>query len=76
MSLPHIASSFDQETAAVLMARLAIFRSETDEGPDVLRWLDRMLIRLVRSGFILAMNNFKELLLIYFLSHVTVLCWQ
>ncbi|XP_014666484.1 PREDICTED: protein transport protein Sec23A-like [Priapulus caudatus] len=48
-SLPHIASSFDQETAAVLMARLAIFRSETDEGPDVLRWLDRMLIRLCQK---------------------------
>ena len=29
------------------MARLAAFRAESDEGPDVLRWLDRMLIRLV-----------------------------
>jgi protein transport protein SEC23 len=29
------------------MARLAVFRAETDDGPDVLRWLDRMLIRLV-----------------------------
>ena len=24
-----------------------MFRAETDDGPDVLRWLDRMLIRLV-----------------------------
>ena len=62
-NLNHIASSFDQETAAVVMARLAIrrhattchdyiipfvaYRSENDDGPDVLRWLDRMLIRLV-----------------------------
>lgn len=30
------------------MARLAIYRAETEEGPDVLRWLDRQLIRLVR----------------------------
>ncbi|KAI8855156.1 putative SEC23-component of COPII coat of ER-golgi vesicle [Chytridium lagenaria] len=32
-----IAASFDQEAAAV---------AEIDDGPDVLRWLDRMLIRL------------------------------
>lgn len=30
------------------MARLAVHRSETDQdGTDVLRWVDRMLIRLV-----------------------------
>lgn len=29
------------------MARLAVYRAETEEGPDVLRWLDRQLIRLV-----------------------------
>lgn len=38
--------SFDQETAAVLMARIAVFKAEVDDGPDVLRWVDRMLIRL------------------------------
>jgi protein transport protein SEC23 len=54
---PEIAQSFDQETAAVLMARIAVFKSEVDDGPyahylmllmasDVLRWVDRMLIRL------------------------------
>lgn len=42
-----IANSFDQEAAAVLMARIGSFKSEVDEGPDVLRWLDRMLIRVV-----------------------------
>nr|KAJ3417794.1 GTPase-activating protein S23 [Polyrhizophydium stewartii] len=45
-SSPTIAASFDQEAAAVLMARIAAFKSEVDDGPDVLRWLDRMLIRL------------------------------
>ncbi|KAI7883721.1 protein transporter SEC23 [Lichtheimia hyalospora FSU 10163] len=43
---PEIANSFDQETAAVLMSRIAVFKGEIDDGPDVLRWLDRMLIRL------------------------------
>lgn len=42
-----IASGFDQETAAALMARIAVFKAETEEAFDVLRWLDRMLIRLV-----------------------------
>ncbi|CAO0793372.1 unnamed protein product [Mucor circinelloides] len=43
---PEIANSFDQETSAVLMSRIAVFKGEIDDGPDVLRWLDRMLIRL------------------------------
>jgi len=46
-NIQHISAGFDQEAAAVLMARVAVFRAETDDGPDVLRWLDRMLIRLV-----------------------------
>ncbi|ORX90111.1 hypothetical protein K493DRAFT_231517 [Basidiobolus meristosporus CBS 931.73] len=46
---PEIAMSFDQEAAAVLMARIAAFKAETDDGPDVLRWLDRMLIRLCQK---------------------------
>lgn len=32
----------------MLMARLGVYRAESEEGPDVLRWLDRQLIRLVR----------------------------
>ena len=44
---PDIANAFDQEAAAVLMSRIAIHKAETEEGPDVLRWVDRMLIRLV-----------------------------
>lgn len=51
--IQNIAASFDQEAAAILMARLAIYRAETEEGPDVLRWLDRQLIRLVRSRHVL-----------------------
>jgi protein transport protein SEC23 len=44
-----IAAGFDQETAAVLMSRIAVYKAETEnsESADILRWLDRMLIRLV-----------------------------
>jgi protein transport protein SEC23 len=41
-----IASSFDQEAAAVLMARVAVHRTDTEETGDIVRWLDRSLIRL------------------------------
>jgi protein transport protein SEC23 len=43
---PDIANAFDQEAAAALMARIAVFKAEMDNGSDILRWLDRMLIRL------------------------------
>jgi protein transport protein SEC23 len=46
---PSIAASFDQEAAAVLMARIAVFKAEIDDSPDVLRWLERMLIRLCQK---------------------------
>ncbi|KAF9010130.1 copii coat protein [Cyathus striatus] len=46
---PSIPASFDQEAAAVLMARIAVFKAEIDDSPDVLRWLDRMLIRLCQK---------------------------
>ncbi|XP_052767487.1 protein transport protein Sec23A-like isoform X2 [Mya arenaria] len=48
-NIQHISAGFDQEASAVLMARTAVFRAETDDGPDVLRWLDRMLIRLCQK---------------------------
>jgi protein transport protein SEC23 len=44
-----IAQSFDQEAAAVLMARISVFKAEIDDSPDVLRWLDRTLIRLCQK---------------------------
>lgn len=47
INIHHISAGFDQEAAAVLMARMVVYRAESDEGPDVLRWVDRMLIRLV-----------------------------
>ena len=38
--------SFDEEAAAVLTARLAVHRTETEDVGDVMRWVDRSLIRL------------------------------
>lgn len=40
---------FDQEAALVLMARVTLFKSEQDDGADVLRWIDRMLIKLCQK---------------------------
>ncbi len=37
---------FDQEAAAVVMARLASHKCDKEEAFDVLRWIDRTLIRL------------------------------
>ncbi|GAM25763.1 hypothetical protein SAMD00019534_089380 [Acytostelium subglobosum LB1] len=46
-SVNLLANGFDQETSAALMARLAVYKAETEELPDITRWLDKMLIRLV-----------------------------
>eukprot|EP00759_Apiculatamorpha_spiralis_P042361 PhF_6_TR40471/c0_g1_i1/m.60497/K14006/SEC23; protein transport protein SEC23 len=46
-NFPQLAQSFDQETASVLVARLCAFKTETMAMFDVLRWLDRHLIRFV-----------------------------
>jgi len=43
---PAVALGFDQEAAAVLLARLACYKAEHEEAFDALRWLDRCLIRL------------------------------
>jgi protein transport protein SEC23 len=43
---PDLVNGFDQETAAVVMARLATFKMETEEDFDATRFLDRSLIRL------------------------------
>lgn len=42
---PEIAAGFDQEAAASVMARLAIHRAESSFSQDVVRWLDKRLIR-------------------------------
>jgi len=47
--LGYIRSGFDQETAAVTMARYSVFKTRTEYSFDILRWLDRMLIRLVKK---------------------------
>ncbi len=40
-NLAPLSSSFDQAAAAVVMARLAVERTETEEVPEIIRWLDR-----------------------------------
>ncbi|KAG1675309.1 hypothetical protein FOA52_015983 [Chlamydomonas sp. UWO 241] len=42
----ELVTGFDQEAAAVLMARLASWKMEVEEDFDATRWLDRALIRL------------------------------
>eukprot|EP00750_Incisomonas_marina_P024972 INCI5258.1.p1 GENE.INCI5258.1~~INCI5258.1.p1 ORF type:complete len:765 (-),score=86.15 INCI5258.1:403-2697(-) len=44
----NMIQAFDQETAVALMARIAVWRAESggETIADVLRWLDRSLIRL------------------------------
>jgi len=46
-NMSNIAAGFDQEAAAVLMARYSVNKCENEDPLDVLRWVDRMLIRLV-----------------------------
>ena len=46
MANSPVKASFDQEAAVVLTARMAVHQTETDEVADVLRWVDRSLIRL------------------------------
>ncbi|KAL9224947.1 hypothetical protein vseg_000923 [Gypsophila vaccaria] len=42
----ELVQGFDQETAAVVIARLCSHKMEMEEGFDATRWLDRNLIRL------------------------------
>lgn len=44
-----LAGYFDQEAATVLMARLTLHKAEQDDGADVLRWIDRTLIKLCQK---------------------------
>lgn len=50
-NIPTIGASFDQECASVTMARISVYRADTEEKSDVLRWLDKTLIRLVKIFF-------------------------
>lgn len=48
----ELVAGFDQEAAAVIMARLASFKMETEDKFDANRWLDMSLIHLSsRFGF-------------------------
>ncbi len=42
----ELVAGFDQEAAAVVIARLATHKMETEDDFDATRWLDRTLIRL------------------------------
>ncbi|KAH0992489.1 hypothetical protein GBA52_003972 [Prunus armeniaca] len=46
VSSEELVQGFDQETAAVVMARKTSLKMETEESFDATRWLDRGLIRL------------------------------
>jgi protein transport protein SEC23 len=46
-NLNGMAAGFDQEASAVLMSRYAVKKSESEDPLDTLRWVDRMLIRLI-----------------------------
>jgi protein transport protein SEC23 len=45
-SIEELVAGFDQEAAAVVMARLVSFKMETEDEFDAIRWLDRSLIHL------------------------------
>jgi len=45
--LRELAFGFDQETAAVILSRYAIYKTFSEDSMDVIRWLDRILIKLV-----------------------------
>eukprot|EP00828_Plagiopyla_frontata_P032649 TRINITY_DN4251_c0_g1_i1.p1 TRINITY_DN4251_c0_g1~~TRINITY_DN4251_c0_g1_i1.p1 ORF type:complete len:484 (+),score=73.58 TRINITY_DN4251_c0_g1_i1:179-1630(+) len=47
LSMQQLSKGFDQEAACVTMARLGILKAENEEHLEVLKWLDRSLIRLV-----------------------------
>ena len=40
---------FDQEAAAVLLARMAVFKTREESPFDVIRWLDRTLISVTQQ---------------------------
>ncbi|EEC04049.1 vesicle coat complex COPII, subunit SEC23, putative [Ixodes scapularis] len=49
-NLHHISAGFDQEAAAVLITRLACFKAQGyGDGSDVLRFIDRTLIKLCQK---------------------------
>lgn len=47
--LNYIRAGFDQEAAAVIMARYAVYRTQTENLFDIRNWLDRSLINLCKK---------------------------
>jgi len=45
-NIEALSRGFDQEAAAVLTSRMVAYRAQTEEVFDIMRWMDRMLIRL------------------------------
>jgi protein transport protein SEC23 len=43
----HISSGFDQEAAAVLVAKMAVHRAETGKGLGVIKMVDDTVVWLV-----------------------------
>lgn len=48
-NLQKLISGFDQETSTIIMARWAVAKIENEDSIEVIRWLDRTLIRLVKK---------------------------
>lgn len=48
-NLATLIAGFDQEAAAVIVARLATYKMEAEEDFDATRWLDRTLIRSAKQ---------------------------
>lgn len=67
----EVGAGFDQETAAVLMARIAVHKAEKEEAFDILRWLDRTLIRLVSKFATLTKNDPSSFRLAPVRNHTT-----
>ena len=45
----RIISGFDQEASAVILARLATYKADNEFEPDLMRWVDNNLIKLVQK---------------------------
>ena len=59
-NLATLIAGFDQEAAAVIVARLATHKMEAEEDFDATRWLDRQLIRYVNCRAEVAWNASPE----------------
>lgn len=59
----EIAQGFDQEAATALIARLSVFKAESEYLFDVLRWLDKSLIKLVSKFGTYTPNDPNSLIL-------------